>query len=318
MKKVLLAGGAGYIGTMLTEELINRNYDVTVVDLLWFGNYLPTGAALLNKNIMDLTEEDLHGFDVVVFQAGLSNDPMADYSPSMNFVENAAVPAYLAFISKRAGVERFVYASSCSIYGYTANNLMDESAPVSPQYPYGISKLSAEYTIMSLKDERFRPIALRKGTVGGYSPRMRFDLVVNAMTKSALQKNAITVNNPSLWRPLIDVRDVVMAYVRSIECNLSISGIYNISYDNYTIGRLADEIREELMRHGFNPSIITKNVQDVRNYKVTNKKAKIELDFVPRYSPKDSVKEILRNMDLSSVDFEDKKYYNIATFKEVL
>ena len=78
MKKVLLAGGAGYIGTMLTEELINRNYDVTVVDLLWFGNYLPTGAALLNKNIMDLTEEDLQGFDVVVFQACLSNAPIAD------------------------------------------------------------------------------------------------------------------------------------------------------------------------------------------------------------------------------------------------
>jgi nucleoside-diphosphate-sugar epimerase len=318
MKKVLLAGGAGYIGTMLTEELINRNYDVTVVDLLWFGNYLPSGAKLLNKNIMELREEDLRGFDVAVFQAGLSNDPMADYSPSMNFVENAAVPAYLAFISKRAGVERFVYASSCSIYGYTANNLMDETAPVSPQYPYGISKLSAEYTIMSLEDERFRPIALRKGTVGGYSPRMRFDLVVNAMTKSALQKNTITVNNPSLWRPLIDVRDVVMAYVRSIECNLAISGIYNISYDNYTIGRLADEIREELMRHGFDLSINTKNVQDVRNYKVTNNKAKIELDFVPRYSPKDSVREILRNIDLSTVDFEDKKYYNIATFKEVL
>jgi nucleoside-diphosphate-sugar epimerase len=318
MKKVLLAGGAGYIGTMLTEELISRNYDVTVVDLLWFGNYLPTEAKLLNKNIMDLQEEDLRNFEVVVFQAGLSNDPMADYSPSMNFVENAAVPAYLAFIAKRAGVQRFVYASSCSIYGYTANNLMDETAPVSPQYPYGISKLSAEYTIMSLEDEKFKPISLRKGTVGGYSPRMRFDLVVNAMTKSALKDGKITVNNPSLWRPLIDVRDVVMAYVRSIESNSSVSGVYNISYDNYTIGRLADEIREELSRHGKSPSIITKNVQDVRNYKVTNNKAKIELDFVPRYSPKDSVREILRNIDLSSVDYDDKKYYNIATFKEVL
>ena len=133
-----------------------------------------------------------------------------------------------------------------------------------------------------------------------------------------IKDGKITVNNPSLWRPLIDVRDVVMAYVRSIESNSSVSGIYNISYDNYTIGRLADEIREELSRHGKNPSIITKNVQDVRNYKVTNNKAKIELDFVPRYSPRDSVREILRNIDLNSVNYDDKKYYNIATFKEVL
>ena len=317
MKKVLVAGGAGYIGSLLAKELLKKKYDVTVVDSLWFGNFLPKQVNLKQKSIIDLTEEELRGQDVVIFMAGVSNDPMADYSPSVNFVENCAVPSYLAYMSKRAGVKRFIYASSCSVYGYTANNLMDENSPVSPQYPYGISKLAIENMIMNMEDSNFKPISLRKGTVGGYSPRMRFDLVVNAMTKTALTEKKIVVNNPSLWRPLIDVRDIVSAYVRSIESDLSVSGIYNVSYDNYTIGRLADEIKAELEVHGHSVEIETKNIKDVRNYKVCNEKSKIELDFVAKYSPRDSVKEILKNINIEKINFFDDKYYNIKVFKEL-
>ena len=317
MKKVLIAGGAGFIGTLLTKELLARKYEVLVVDTLWFGNYLPENAKISNKSIIDLKEDELSSFDVVIYLGGVSNDPMADYSPSVNFIENCAVPCYLSYMCKRAGVPRFVYASSCSVYGYAANSLMDENSPVSPSYPYGISKLAIENAVMNMADKNFRPIALRKGTVGGYSPRMRFDLVVNAMTKSALTNKQIVVNNPSLWRPLIDIRDVVTAYIRCIESNLEISGIYNISYDNYTIGRLADDIKDELNTLGFQTSILTKNVKDVRNYKVTNKKAKWELDFVAKYSPKDSVRDIIQNLDLENIDFDENRYYNIKMFKDI-
>jgi|TARA_R110000824_G_scaffold11540_2_gene50350 nucleoside-diphosphate-sugar epimerase len=317
VKKILLAGGGGYIGSLLTKELTERKYDVTVVDLFWFGNYLPKNTNIIQKNVIDLKEEELKGYDAVVFMGGVSNDPMADYSPSVNFVENCAVPSYLAYMTKRAKVKRFIYASSCSVYGYTANKLMDETSPVSPRYPYGISKLAVENSIMNMEDKNFRPISLRKGTVGGFSPRMRYDLVVNAMTKTALTKGKIVVNNPSLWRPIIDIRDVVTAYIRAIESNLDITGIYNISYDNYTIGRLADEIKDELLNFGYEINIETKNVKDVRNYKVSKGKAKIELDFVAKYSPRDSVREILTNIDLEAVDFSDEKYYNIQVFKEL-
>jgi len=315
MKKVLLAGGAGYIGTLLTEELLKRNYDVEIVDLLWFGNEIRQKVKIYKKDILNLLPADLVSYDVVVFLAGLSNDPMANYSPAMNFVENSAVPSYLAFISKEAGVKRFIYASTCSIYGYTANNLMNEEAKVKPQYPYGVSKLAAERAIINLMNNSFRPIALRKGTVGGYSPRMRFDLVVNAMTKTALIEGKIIVNNPSIWRPLVDIRDVVSAYVRSIESNLDVAGIYNILEENYTIGRLADEVRTTLEAEGYEVSIETKDTQDIRNYKVSNAKAKMELDFKPRYSPSDSVLSILRNIK-KDVDLNNKKYYNIKVFKE--
>ena len=128
-----------------------------------------------------------------MFLAGLSNDPMAEYSPSQNFIFNAAAPAYLAYVAKKANVKRYVYASSCSVYGYTDNELFDETRPVSSSYPYGISKLQGEQAVMNLMDEAFSVIALRKGTVSGYSPRMRLDLIVNTMFKNGVRNREITV-----------------------------------------------------------------------------------------------------------------------------
>ena len=193
---------------------------------------------------------------------------------------------------------------------------MSESDPIpAPHFPYGISKLYAEKAIMALENDFFKPIALRKGTVGGWSPRMRFDLVVNVMTKSALNNKQIVVNNPSLWRPLVDVRDAAEAYVRAIESNIDITGAYNISYDNYTIGRLADEIKEELEKTGEKISIKTLHKEDLRNYKVSTDKAKKELDFVAKFAPKDSVRKILENKD--DININDEKYENLAIFKEI-
>ena len=207
--KVLVAGGGGYVGTRLCNEMANEGHQITAVDLFWFGNHLNSNVRAVKKDLIDLTRDEVSGYDAVVFLAGLSNDPMANFSPKRNFIENAAAPSYLSFISKEVGIPRFVYASSCSVYGFTDNKVMTEDSQVKPQYPYGISKLQAEYSLMNLQDESFRPISMRKGTVGGWSPRMRFDLVVNTMTKFALTQGKIVVHNPNLWRPLIDIRDVV-------------------------------------------------------------------------------------------------------------
>jgi nucleoside-diphosphate-sugar epimerase len=136
--KVLIAGGAGYVGSVLIPKLLDRGYNVDVVDLFWFGNHLPANTGILHKDIFDLTVSDLKGYSQVIFLAGLSNDPMAEFSPSKNFIYNAAAPAYLAYVAKQAGVRRCIYASSCSVYGYTDNELFDETRPVSSSYPYGI------------------------------------------------------------------------------------------------------------------------------------------------------------------------------------
>lgn len=316
-KNILIAGGAGYIGTQLSNDLYSRGYNVTVVDLFWFGNHLNKNINVLNKNLMEIKEEDLLDYDAVVFLAGLSNDPMANFSPAKNFIENSAAPTYLAFISKEAGVRRFVYASSCSVYGFTDNEVMDEDSPVNPLYPYGISKLQGECAIMRMADESFRPIAMRKGTVGGWSPRMRFDLVVNTMTKFALTGGKIVVHNPNLWRPLIDIRDVVTAYRKAITCDLSISEVFNICGENYTIGRLAEDVVETFSHHGMQIDVETQSRPDVRNYLASNKKARDVLGFEPQYGPGSSIHQILNNVKKSGIDILDKRFYNIQTFMDM-
>src|ERR1041384_8327606 len=134
--RILVAGGAGYVGSVLIPKLLDRGYKVDVVDLFWFGNRLPRQVGVLNKDIFQLSVEDLEPYEQVIFLAGLSNDPMAEFSPSKNFVFNAAAPAYLAYIAKQARVRRYIYASSCSVYGYTENELFDEDRPVSSSDAY--------------------------------------------------------------------------------------------------------------------------------------------------------------------------------------
>jgi len=153
--RLLIAGGAGYVGSALIPRLLARGYMVDVVDLFWFGNYLPLEAGIVSKDLFEVTPEDLKEYDQVIFLAGLSNDPMAEYSPSKNFIYNAAAPAYLAYTAKKAGVKRYIYASSCSVYGYTVNELYDEGRTVSSSYPYGISKLQGEQAVMNLVDDDF-------------------------------------------------------------------------------------------------------------------------------------------------------------------
>ena len=241
--KILLAGGAGYIGSVLGPMLYEHGYDVAVHDLLWFGNRLPAEVPVTQGDLFNLSDEDMRGYEQVIFLAGLSNDPMAEFSPAKNFIQNAALPSYLAFRAKQAGVRRFVYASSCSVYGYTMHRLYDEEAPVTCAYPYGISKLCGENGVLQLGDESFSTIALRQGTVNGHSPRMRFDLIVNTMFKTALQEGVIRVNNPSIWRPLIDVRDTASAFLRAVQADYSVQGVYNVAYDNFTVGQVADLVK---------------------------------------------------------------------------
>ena len=158
MEKILITGGAGYIGTRLSNYLSTKNYQVTVVDNFWFGDYLDPSIKKIKKSIWDLTPSDIEGYSAVLFLAGLSNDPMAQFRPDLNFIENNAAPAYLAFITKQAGVKRFVGASSCSVYGYTKNKTLNENSKIKPSYAYGISKLQCEKGITTLEDNNFKPI----------------------------------------------------------------------------------------------------------------------------------------------------------------
>jgi nucleoside-diphosphate-sugar epimerase len=317
MKKLLLVGGAGYVGTRLSNHLSN-NYDVTVLDNFWFGDFLNKNITKIKKNLWDLKIEDLKHFDVVLFLAGLSNDPMAMFRPDLNFIENSSAPVYLGFLAKQAGVKRFICASSCSVYGYTKNKTLNENSLVKPSYAYGISKLQCEQGLITLEDENFRPILFRKGTVGGWSPKMRYDLVVNTMIKSAFTTGKIIVNNSKLWRPLIDIRDVIQGYEKAIEADLDITGIYNLSGVNSTIGDLGRDIHTKLTQNGFDIELVINDIPDVRNYKVSTTKIEDELGYKAQYTPLDSIDEILSNLDMNTYNFNQDIFYNINIFKQVL
>ncbi|MBM3705245.1 MAG: SDR family oxidoreductase, partial [Actinobacteria bacterium] len=195
--------------------------------------------------------------------------------------------------------------------------LYDEESPVSCFYPYGISKLQGERGVFQLQDGNFSVIALRQGTVCGHSPRMRFDLIVNTMFKTAITTGKITINNPSIWRPIYDIRDAVSAYLRSIQADLSISGNYNVASGNYTVGQVGDLVKSEVEKlTGNKISLELKNIQDFRNYKVKCEKAKTKLGFQPQYDISDIVSDLFRHLK-NYGDLEQDRYYNIKIFKSL-
>ena len=313
--RILVAGGAGYVGSVLIPRLLDRGYDVDVIDLFWFGRYLPEKVGVIHKDIFDVTISDLEKYDQVVFLAGLSNDPMAEYSPSKNFISNAAAPAYLAYTSKKAGVKRYVYASSCSVYGYTDNELADESRPVSSSYAYGISKLQGEQAVMNLADKDFSVISLRKGTVSGYSPRMRLDLIINTMFMCALRDRVITVNNPAIWRPILGIADAAKAYIRAIEASEKITGIFNVASGNYTVGEVADLVRDAVEEKlGVAVRLDIRHNQDYRNYKVSIQKAENVLSFHPDHTVGSIIGDLILTLDRFK-DWDNAAYYNIRVLK---
>lgn len=319
MNKILIVGGAGYVGTPLSIELDKRGYDISIVDLLWFGNNLPNHLKSKVKvaDVLDLTHTDLESFHTVIFVAGLSNDPMADYSPAKNFIFNAASPSYLAYIAKKAGVKRLIYASSCSVYGYTVDECYDETGPTKSVYPYGISKLQGESAVLQLADENFSVICLRKGTVSGVSPRMRFDLVVNTMFKSAMTTGNIFTNDPSVWRPILSLKDCISAYVNSVESDLSISGIFNIASGNYRVEEIANIVKTIIEKQkNISLNIVNNNIKDVRNYKVSCEKANNVLGFKPINTIESIIHDLIRCDDFGNM--EHPKYYNIKTFSTLI
>jgi nucleoside-diphosphate-sugar epimerase len=315
--RVLIVGGAGYIGSALVPKLLERNYEVDVVDQFWFGDHLPEEAGKIKKDVFELTVKDVENYDVAIFLAGLSNDPMAEFSPGKNFIYNAAAPAYLGYIAKQSGIARMIYAGSCSVYGYTEDKLYDETSPAVSNYPYGISKLQGEQAVLQMMDDDFSVIAFRQGTVSGYSPRMRLDLIVNTMFYYAVSKKEITVNNPAIWRPILSIEDIVTAYIRAIESNKSISGIFNISSGNYTVGEVGDLVKnriEEKMNIKIKLNI--KHIQDYRNYKVSTEKAQNILSFKPRHDIDAICDNLIENYDKFK-DLDNPNYRNIEVFKKL-
>ncbi|OYU96413.1 MAG: hypothetical protein CFE21_08435 [Bacteroidetes bacterium B1(2017)] len=317
-KKVLIMGGAGFIGTVLSPYLHDAGYDVTVADACWFGNYLPSHIKLIQTDLFDLKKEDLVPYDSIIFLAGLSNDPMAEFSPKSNFILNTALPSYIGFLAREAGVKKMIFASSCSVYGYTLNKTYTEEDPAICNYPYGVSKLQGERSLLALAEENFRVVCIRQGTVCGYSPRMRLDLAMNTMFKNAIQNHKITLSNHRIWRPILGLNDLCEGYKQAIEFDQEGGHIFNLSSFNTTVGELATSVigfvKEKM---NIDVAIEDQNVQDYRNYKVSTEKAKNLLHYNAKQNDLDIISELYNNLSSFS-DFTDERFFNIQVFKKLV
>jgi nucleoside-diphosphate-sugar epimerase len=324
-EKVLVVGGAGYVGSVLVQELLERGYGVRVLDRLYYGDEgLRSVADRIELIVGDMRRPPEGVFEdllAVVNLGGLSNDPTAEYNPRANYEMNATASIQLAEQCIAHGVPRYVFASSCSIYdrGLTDEHrdvVLDEETPVAPQAAYSSAKREAEIRLKELAGPAFTPVILRKGTVFGYSPRMRYDLVVNTFVKDALTRGVITLHaGGEMWRPLVDVHDAAQAYLLAIQAPAElVSGqIFNVVQKNYRISELALQVREALRASGVACDIHPDyTYRGVRNYRVAGTKLQRVLGFQPKLDVHSAVVHMVARIgDAQSSDFGNPKYYNI-------
>ena len=320
---VLVVGGAGYVGSMLVRELLNKGYAVRIFDKFYYGE---KGIEDV-KDRIEVIQGDMRSMDVSVFQeidavinvGGLSNDPTAEYNPRANHEMNVVATETLAKLFRKRGVKRFIFASSCSIYdmGFAGEDVVqDEEAKVNPKAVYSKSKYDAERILLKMVDKDFCPVILRKGTIFGFSYRMRYDLVVNTFVKDALTKGKITIfRGGEMWRPLIDISDVVRAYISCLEApEDKVKGqIFNVSHNNYRISELAYRVREALREIGVKADIeVDYTPQNVRSYRVSTRKIESVLDFHTTCEVEDSTKDMVKMINrYAYTDFLNPRYYNI-------
>lgn len=327
--RILVVGGAGYVGSVLALDLVERGYAVKILERLYYGEEglqeVRDRVEVVVGDMRALPPGLLSDVEAVINLGGLSNDPTAEYNPKANYEMNTTAAIQLAQSCIAHGIRRYILASSCSIYDRGVGNdqhdvVQDEDSEVDPKAAYSSSKRAAEKALLDLVSDKFCPVILRKGTIYGFSPRMRYDLVVNTFVKDALSNGFITLHfGGEMWRPLVDVHDVARAYLACLTTEESkVKGqIFNVCYQNFRISELALQVREALKDSGVACDIkVDYAYKGVRSYRVFGEKLNRTLNIHPAVTIHESVRDMVEKIRrYRYTDFDNPKYYNIRWMK---
>lgn len=327
-EKILVTGHNGYIGSQLIPELLNRKYSVVGLDNNLFRS-CQFGAINYNvteiiKDIRDIELMDLECIDTIIHLAGLSNDPLGELDPELTMAINYRATVRLTELAKKAGVKRFVFSSSCSTYGAGSDNLLDEQSVLNPVTAYGKSKVEAEKELIKLSDQNFKITILRNATAFGYSPFIRFDLVVNNLSAWAYTTQKIFLKSlGNVWRPLVHVNDIALAFIDVLEGDQEEHcQILNFGFDeeNYVIKEVADVVGKHFI--DAHMEVADTAVEDMRNYRVSFTKFRKTYPLHQKNftlsSGINDLKEHFQKNPFSLSEFEGNKYSRVKHLSSLL
>jgi nucleoside-diphosphate-sugar epimerase len=329
--RVLVTGHNGYIGAIMLRVLRANGHEVVGQDTFYFeectlGEEEEESVPSIRKDVRDLTVEDLEGFDAVVHLAALSNDPLGEVNTDWTYGINHLASVNLAKLAKEAGVRRFLYSSSCSLYGTAGGDeILDENAPFKPLTPYAISKVRSEAGISKLADSGFSPVSLRNATAYGVSPRLRADVVLNNLVCWAHCTGKICImSDGTPWRPIVHIEDIANAFAAALVApkekihnqafNVGVNG------ENYQVRELAEIVRETVV--GSEVEYAEGGGPDPRSYRVDFSKLHRALpDFKSKWNARRGAEELyttFRKVGLALDDFQGQRYIRVKHLSHLL
>ena len=329
--RVLVTGHNGYIGAVMTPFLRAAGHDVVGLDTYFYESCsLPVGeenhAPAIRKDIRDVTADDLEGFDAVAHLAALCNDPLGDMNPELTDDINYRASVRLATAAKQAGVKRFIYASSCSLYGAaSADEILTENAPFNPLTPYALSKIRTEESVSELADDHFSPVFMRNATAYGLSPRLRADIVLNNLVCWAHTTGRIRImSDGSPWRPIVHIEDISRAFAAALSAPRE--AIHNEAFnvgvndENYQVREIAEIVRQTVP--DCTVEYAAQSGPDPRNYRVEFSKILRALpDFQPQWNARRGARELhdaFVQIGFSEEDFQGRKFTRLKQLSHLL
>jgi nucleoside-diphosphate-sugar epimerase len=317
INRIYITGGAGYVGAMLVPRLLEEGYEVTVLDLMLYGDDVikpHMNLNLIKGDIRDinLIKETIPGHDAVIHLACISNDPSFELNPNLGRSINLDAFEPLVQVSKGNGVSRFIYASSSSVYGVKEEKDVHEGMTLEPLTDYSKFKADCEKILAPYESDNFTTVTIRPATVCGYSKRQRLDVVVNILTNLAFHKREISVFGGNQLRPNIHIQDMVAAYITLLKApKEKIAGeIFNAGYENQTVLELAETVQKVV---GEDVKLVATPTNDNRSYHISSKKIAEKLGFVATHSIEDASRELKEAFETGLLpnSFIDEKYFNI-------